>query len=285
MDPVDVLRNLGGVATLGELAGQTTRRALRTAVQHERIVRLAPNRYALASVAGARKAAVEVGGVASHLSAAQHWKWKVKTPPSRHCITLPRSARRPKQDYEYHWRDIPDTCVIHDVTDRITTVIDCARVYERDVALCVADSALREGEVTHHELQIAAERSPRTGHANALWIAEHATALAANPFESVARAIALEVPGLHARPQVSIDGVGRVDLFDECLGIVIECDSFEFHATSEQLRRDVTRYTACARLGLVVVRFTWAQVMFEPDYVRDSLTEVVLWRQRQVRSA
>lgn len=282
MDPVEALRKLGGVATYGELIGPTSRRALRTSVARGELVRPQRNRYLLPGVADARRAAVLAGGVVSHLSAAQHWGWKVKDPPTRHCITLPRSGHRPSGDHEIHWRDIPDRHVVRDVTDRVTTVIDCARAYAPDVALSVADSALREGLVTRQELLLAAERSPRTGRRRAWWVADQATGLAANPFESVARATALTVPGLQVRPQVSIEGVGRVDLCDRCLGIVVECDSYEFHASADQLRRDIVRYTGCARRGLVVVRFTWAQVMHDPDYVRDSLIDVVTWRRRQL---
>ena len=105
---------------------------------------------------------------------------------------------------------------------------------------------------------------------------------AANPFESVLRWLCLQVPGLCVTLQATIDGVGRVDLFDERLGIVVEAESFEFHGSLDAFRRDVTRYTACARRGLVVVRFTWQQVMYDPAYVIAALTDVVNRRSQQV---
>ncbi|RYC04435.1 endonuclease domain-containing protein [Nocardioides zhouii] len=145
----------------------------------------------------------------------------------------------------------------------------------------MADSALRENAVTPGQLLAAAEASPRTGRAKALAVARAADGRAANPFESCTRAIALGVPGLSVRPQVRIRGVGRVDLADLVLGIVIECESFEFHSDVASLQRDVRRYTACARRGLVVVRFTWADVMFDPDYCRGALEDVVRIRLQQ----
>jgi hypothetical protein len=181
-------------------------------------------------------------------------------------------------DVEVRWADLPDRDVHRHVTRRVRTVIDCARVHPFDVALSVADSALREGEVTRHELLVAAERSPRTGRAKAVRVAELASAKRANPFESCLFAIALTVPGLVVEPQGLVPGVGRVDLLDRRLGVVIEAESFEFHGTLHGLRRDVGRYTKCARRGLVVARFTWDEVMLGPDDVREALVDVVRWR-------
>ena len=161
------------------------------------------------------------------------------------------------------------------------TVIGCARAYDVDVALSVADSALRDRAVTRQQLLAAAKASPRTWRAKALQVVQAADARAANPFESCARAIASEVLGLCVRPQVWIPGVGRVDLADLGLGIVVECESFEFHSDAKSLEKDVRRYTCCARKGLVVVRFTWKEVMFDPEYCRRVLQDVVDLRLQQ----
>ena len=87
--------------------------------------------------------------------------------------------------------------------------------------------------------------------------------------------------GCACGPQVRIPGVGRVDLADLALGIVVECESFEFHSDAKSLEKDVRRYTSCARRGLVVVRFTWKEVMFDPDYCRRVLQDVVDLRLQQ----
>lgn len=281
MDPVEALQRLGGVAAYGELIGPTTRGALAAAVARGRIRKLRFDRYALVDTDAQVCRAVAAGGVVSHLSAAVYYGWKVKFPPRVPCITLPRSARKPAGELELHWRDLAESAVHRHVTIREQTVTDCARAYDFDVALSVADSALREGVVTRPDLLAAAERAPRTGRARAIRVAETATGKPANPFESCLLAIALQVPGLSVVPQGQVRGVGWVDLLDRALGIVVEAESFEHHGLRSGLRRDVLRYTACARLGLVVVRFTWNEVMFDPDLVRAALTDVVLWRTRQ----
>ena len=86
------------------------------------------------------------------------------------------------------------------------------------------------------------------------------------------------MPGLGVVAQGEVPGVGRVDLLDRTLGIVIEAESLEHHWTKAGLQRDVDRYTRAARLGLVVLRFTWTDVMFQRDDVAAAIAEVVRWR-------
>lgn len=278
MDPVEALRELGGVAPFGELIALTTRSQIRAALQDGRLHKPRHNRYCLADAGAIRRAVALTGGVASHLSAAQEFGWKLKHDPLKPCITLPRSARKPRGSFELHWADLSERETRRNVTSRTRTVIDCARAYEHDVALCVADSALREGIVDRDDLLLAAARSPRTGRAKALRVAAEASPLRANPFETCLHAIASSVPGVSVVPQGAVPGVGFVDLLDRVLGIVIEAESLEHHWTKAGLQRDVDRYTKAARLGLVVLRFTWTEVMFSPDEVAAAIAEVVRWR-------
>ena len=105
-----------------------------------------------------------------------------------------------------------------------------------------------------------------------------ARADAANPFESVLRSIASSVPGLRVEPQRLITlGTGwvRPDLVDEDLRIVLEADSFEWHGSRAALARDARRYNHLVAAGWLVLRFTWEEVMFDPDGVRKVLVAVV----------
>jgi very-short-patch-repair endonuclease len=281
VDPVMALRELGGVGTLRELLAYTNRSRLSVALAAGRIHKPRHNRYCLADLDASMRAVARTGGTASHLSAAQQFGWKLKHDPVRPCITLPRSARKPAGAYELHWADLSERELRRNVTSRTRTVIDCARAYDFDVALCVADSALREGIIDADDLVIAAARSPRTGRAKALRVAHAATPLRANPFETCLHVIAMSVPGLDVVPQGEVPGVGRVDLLDRVLGMVIEAESLEHHWTKAGLQRDVDRYTKAARLGLVVLRFSWMDVMFRPDDVRAAIEDVVRWRTMQ----
>lgn len=281
MDPVVALRELGGVGTFRELLGLTSRSQLHVALEAGAIHKPRHNRYCIADLGGTMRAVARTGGTASHLSAAQEFGWKLKHDPVRPCITLARSARKPRGSYELHWADLSDRELRRNVTSRTRTVIDCARTYDFDEALCVADSALREGIIDRDDLLIAAARSPRTGRAKALRVAHAADARRANPFETCLHVIAMSVAGLDVTPQGHVPGLGFVDLLDRVLGMVIEAESLEHHWTKAGLQRDVDRYTKAARLGLVVLRFTWTDVMFRPDDVRSAIEDVVRWRTMQ----
>jgi very-short-patch-repair endonuclease len=91
----------------------------------------------------------------------------------------------------------------------------------------------------------------------------------------VLRAIALDVPGLCVVPQQWVGDVGCVDLLDHRLRLVIEAESFQWHSTRRAWERDVRRYTLFTRLGYTVVRFTWGEVMYQPDYVRAVLLDLL----------
>ena len=274
MTPSDVIRMFGGVLEYAVLTELVTRRDIAAALAAGDIVRLRRGRYALSSE-GARATAVAAGGTASHLSAALHHGWKVKHVPDRPTITVPRNKPRPAVDADLRWGTVRPDERSHGFTRPIRTVIDCARTCPYDEALSVADSALRSGVVTREELLRAAAGSPRTGRTKAITVITRADGRAANPFESCTRAICHGVDGLSVEPQVWVGGVGRVDLADRRLRIFIECDSYEFHSNRTALRKDIRRYTEGARRDWVVLRFTWEQVMSQPDYVRGVLVDVV----------
>jgi very-short-patch-repair endonuclease len=274
----------GGVADAAWLQHVTSRRAVRTALRTGVIVRTSRGHYALPDADRARVAAARLSGVASHLSAAQLNGWELAVRPSRPTVTVPRGRKVDpwrRQDVEVRWRDLTDDDVWNGRTTAGRTVIDCARDLPFPEALTVADSGLRHGNLTSVGLWRLAEESPRTGRPQCLRVAEHASGKAANPFESVLRAISLDVPGLHLQPQVVIeeDGwVGRPDLVDLERRLVVEADSFEFHGHRRALKQDCERYNALGLRGWLVLRFAYEHVMHDPDYVREALRLAELWR-------
>ncbi len=66
----------------------------------------------------------------------------------------------------------------------------------------------------------------------------------------------------------------KVDFFWRELGLVVETDGLRYHRTPLQQARDRTRDQAHLAAGLTPLRFTHAQVAFEPDRVALTLGTV-----------
>ncbi len=275
------LRRLGGVSDRPSLLALVSRGQLEDALTSGALVKAGHNLYALPAADEAAVAARRVHGVVSHLSAALAWGWKVKDVPERPMITVARN-RHPAADdsIDLHFARLPAVDVVDGRTSRTRTVVDCARSLPFGEALAVADSALRSRAVKRAVLLAAAEASPRTGRERALRVIRLASPDAANPFESVLRAIAMNVPGLTVVPQGKV-GTWHADLADVHLRIAIEAESFEFHALSEAFRHDIRRYTDMVRLGWLVVRFVHEDVMRKPSYVHRVLADVVALRRKE----
>jgi very-short-patch-repair endonuclease len=73
--------------------------------------------------------------------------------------------------------------------------------------------------------------------------------------------------------QVMVNGF-RVDFHWPDLGLVIETDGLRYHRTPAQQKRDHLRDQAHAVAGLTALRFTAAQICYEPDWVRGTLAAV-----------
>lgn len=145
-------------------------------------------------------------------------------------------------------------------------MLDCAAELPFDEALAVADSALRHGDISDAEVARLLRRDLQPAVRRVL---EHATPLAANPFESVLRAILVEA-GIAVVPQweTTLRGVTyHPDLADPVRGLAIEANSWAHHASKEDHDADCRRYNALVVGGWTVLRFTWEQVMFAPDDV------------------
>jgi len=275
----ETIHRLGGLATRGELVERASWREIAAAVEAGSIVRLRRGHYGLAGQLKAERASASLNAVISHESAALHWGWRVKEPPEQPIVTVPRRRKVHPARCMYvdvRHADLRADQVVDGYSDPVTTVIDCARALPFDAALAVADSALRSGQVTRAELAAAAEASPRTGRAKALRVARTADGRAANPFESVVRAIADGVPKLVLEPQVQIAPGQTPDLVDRRLRIVVECDSWTFHAEKGAFQRDIERYNEFALDGWLLIRIGWEHAMRRPEYVLKILQRAVV---------
>jgi very-short-patch-repair endonuclease len=265
MDPVTALTRLGGIGTTAQVLSLTSRKRLRRAVTAGTVTHVSRGRYALPTADLARSVAADVDGHLRGLSAAAHWGWETKWPPRWPEIAVTRRPSRPV-DASVKVVDLRRDEVDGWATSKVRTVLDCAEELPFDEALAVADSALRHGDVTDDDVARLLRRdlAPRVRR-----VLEHATPRAANPFESVLRAILVQA-GIEvvAQWETTIGGVTlHPDLADPFHALAIEANSFGHHASTKDHDADCVRYNRLVVGGWTVLRFTWEQVMFSPHEV------------------
>lgn len=287
MDVEDAVRALGGAARWRELRRLVGRAAMRRAAGEGRVV-VERGVWQLPSRDRALTAAVELRGTRSHRSAAAFWGFALPpTDDPRHDVTVPWKAKRAHvpEDVQLRYRDIADHERAVGVTSALTTVVDCLRDLSLREAFSVGDSALRSGLVVFDELALSVRRLRGPGSRRARERLLLLDARAANAFESSARALLVEAGHPGFRPQVTIrhDGrwIGRVDLAEPRLRIVVECEGYAFHSDRAAFRKDAIRFTSLVAAGWRPLRFTWEQVMFDPDWVRARVAETVALAQAE----
>jgi len=277
VDATVAMGRLGGVADARSLLRLTTRRRLRRAVREGRILQLSRGRFALPTAESAHQRAGELTAVVSLRSAAAHYGWAMKLQPPEPELTVRKNrnlSKERRKGVRILWADLEPDDIRHGVTTPLRTIVDCARHLPFDEALAIVDSALRAGQVTRDDLRWAIVRG--AGAAAVRRVIRHADGRAANAFESVLRALCIEA-GLHCEPQVALDlGTGTIhpDLVDEERRLVLEADSWTFHARRKAHSRDCARYNLLVIRGWRVLRFTWEQVNHDQAYVRWALAEL-----------
>lgn len=275
MRAASALERLGGVATVGQLVDLVPRHEVVRAVRSREITRLARGRYGLPDADRARAVAARMSGVLALRSAAIEHGWPVKVRPPVPEVAVPRNRKvSSRKGARLVWVAGLDTSLR--ATPPLETVLACARALPFDEALTIADAALRTGMVTRTELAEAADATRGAGAARVRRVARHASGLAANPFESVLRAITIDM-GLRFEPQADVEVTGMTlhpDLVDRARRVVLEADSWEFHTGKAAHTRDCWRYNELVAEGWLVLRFAWWHVMEDPDYVVEVLSRV-----------
>jgi very-short-patch-repair endonuclease len=66
-----------------------------------------------------------------------------------------------------------------------------------------------------------------------------------------------------------------VDFYWPELGLVVETDGLRYHRSPAQQSKDRARDQSHAAAGLIPLRFTHAQVAFEPERVIETLSAVM----------
>ncbi len=129
MTIVETMWSLGGIARWSELRRTHSQHALEQSLQSGSILRTKrrglyclPERLKQGKVRA-------VGGVISHISAAEVWELGVLEPPRTLHITVRRSRHNVDKpdNLEVHYADLAPDQIQGEVTSVLRTVIDCAR--------------------------------------------------------------------------------------------------------------------------------------------------------------
>lgn len=266
------VHKLGGVASRADLIEACGEVEVRRAIRAGELVRVRRGVYGHGNMHDAVRRATALAGVVSHRSAAQLHGWAVATPPLSPDVTVAHKRRlNGATGVRLHFADLASADHDGRVTGVKRTLLDCMRNLEFAEALAVADSALRADAATRANLEKLAAKARGPGSRQARRVAALATSRAANPMESVLRAIAVDVPGLEVTAQLPVelaDGTIRhPDLGDARLRLAIEGEGFASHSKRHQLLSDCARFNEFTLVGWRILRFGWEHIMNDRDYV------------------
>ena len=142
-----------------------------------------------------------------------------------------------------------------------------ARCAPRMDALAVWESALSRKIVDPETLLRVIWHS-----ATVSGVARAATVLSDSSIETVFRELMASV-GLKMRQQVWVDGHPLDALIGEFLAI--QLDGFAHHSSARDRRRDLRADARLVLRGFTILRFDYQQVLFDPDYVIETVLTAV----------
>lgn len=229
--------------------------------------------YADATASTALATAARVGGRLTCTSAlAQHGVWTLPAAQT-HVRVADGNAVRRTSGCVLHWSDERVGPGLDDVAAALKVAATCADL--RSLVVMV-DSIAHLRLLSASEIRGALD-APRGRRALALH-----DPTAESGIETLIR-LALRARNVRLRSQVTIPGVGRVDLL---IGdrLVVELDGREWHGAGEHFERDRARDRELVRRGFVVIRATYRQVIGELDVVVGAILDVVRREEHRWRS-
>jgi len=285
--PEHTVAALGHVATRRQLVERGfTGFDLTSAVRAGRLRRVRRGWYATADATSDQLTAVRVGGRLSHASAARSYGlWAGVDARVHVTVTRGASRLRRRRTPTFDTVDLWDSEVcVHwtrpgrqDLTSTQTWRVDLAECLlgavvemplEHAVA-CLDTARSVYGESVLVPFSLAEPRHRR--------VAALSRPGSESGLESIVRQ-RLGRLGLDVQQQVSIAGVGRVDMVVEGL-VVIEVDGWEFH--KDAFERDHRRSSTLMSLGRFPLSFTYAQVMDDWPFVERTILDTVAMSQNR----
>jgi very-short-patch-repair endonuclease len=213
--------------------------------------------------------------VLSHETAAALWEIRPTKDLSIH-LSLPRAQYPRRSNVFVHRRSLAESDIGRrhgiPVTTPICTLIDMAARLDRDPLEAAINEADKLNLVDPEGLRSALDQVGRRPGVGVLReVLDYRTfTLTQSQLErsllTIARRAGLDKP----ETSVWVHGF-LVDFFWRELGLVVETDGLRYHRTAQQQARDRVRDQSLTAMGLTVLRFTRAQVRYEPEYVEEKL--------------
>jgi very-short-patch-repair endonuclease len=223
------------------------------------------------------------GALLSHLSAAALWRIKRGALWPIH-VSVPRSRDAKHNRIVVHRRSRLDrdaqTKAGILVTSPVLTLIDLATTLS-DNALVAAVNETDKLDLVHlADLRTALDGRREPGSGRLRRLIDRATFVLTDTelerlFVPIARRAGLGKP----LTQVYVNG-HRVDFYWPDIPLVVETDGGRFHRTALQQTQDRIRDQAHAATRTPMLRFTHAQIRYEPGYVADTLARTATARGR-----
>jgi very-short-patch-repair endonuclease len=206
--------------------------------------------------------------------------WEISPPASGEIeISVPSHVRVRRPGLRVHRRVLTasDRAMHHGipVTSVVRTLVDLAARQKRDQVERAINEADRRDLIDPEALRSALEALPPShGVVTLRQVLDRRTFTLTDSelerrFLPIVRSAGLPQP--HTRHW--LNGF-RVDFYWPGLGLVVETDGLRYHRTPAQQARDRLRDQAHAAAGLTPLRFTRAQVRFEPGHVQATLEAV-----------
>lgn len=297
----DVLESTGGVASRSQLLSAIPSTVLDGHVGRGQLQRVFPHVYAargnpVSDRTRLRAALMHTGDRAalSHTTAVHVWGLLPLLQPLH--LTIDQSSRRAgAQGLVVHRRnhfDVAAHCAVvhgHRLTHLARSLVDAWPLLEARERRPLLLEVVREQRATTRDLRSSLAERPNVGGHRAL---AQSIELAEDGCQSELEAMGVLNVFRHRSLPRSVGqfpvvlGDRRV-LLDRAwpeVKLAVELDGAQFHTSPEDRRRDLTRDAALAGAGWVVLRFTYADVLRDPDGVRARVLAVHRTRSSQFRT-
>lgn len=273
MDPLEYLRQLGGIARTGQLLAAGFSRTDVARLTGSAGIRQ-PRRgvLALPECRPEFEAALRHNARVTCASAAGQYGLWLRTPPARHHLACNHGHGGGFVRHRTVRFDAHPTLPLAAVEDVALHALSCLAP---PASTAIATSAIRLHDVPLELLkaQLTADRSGQVRKAL------HLLDLRAESIVEVDAQHLFRTHGIGYDAQVHLPGIGRVDFLIEGF-LIVEVDGFAFHSSRNDMRRDLGRNNASTVRGFAVLRYMPEHIWFEPERVMAEIRAVLGHRPR-----